>query len=178
MLIFGIGGSNHTRADAEAGAVLPGGGNPAPAVAVTHSAGACPLPAVRPTFGKEPSGRSANGCGLRVDRSAATGRAPRLRRAIASAAGTCQRKLPNIQRSPPPSTKGARNATSANRSAQAITRLARIAVLVQNSKEVGPSSSTASMATITPKTTLANWLSGTVLGSGIMNRANIKTSGD
>ena len=76
---------------------------------------------------------------------------------MASAAGTCQRKLPNTHRSPPPcATNGARNATSANRIAQAITRLARIAVFVQNSKEVGPSSSTASMATMTPNTTLAS----------------------
>ena len=99
--------------------------------------------------------------------------------ATARAAGTCHLNPPSIQRTPPPSaTNGARKATSAKRRAQAMTRLPRIAVLVQNSSVVGPISSTASMATMTPKTTLATWPSGTVLGSGIMNRAKIRTSGE
>ena len=62
--------------------------------------------------------------------------------------------------------------TGAKRMAQAMTRLERIAVLVQNSSVVGPRSNVASSATRTPKTALPTWPSGTVLGSGIMKKAN------
>src|SRR6266576_3955390 len=73
MFTLGMAGSNQTRADAEVGAVFPAGGRAAPAVSETHTAVAGPLPVVSVIFGVEPSGSSANGCGLRVDRSAATG---------------------------------------------------------------------------------------------------------
>src|SRR5258708_34728236 len=72
----------------------------------------------------------------------------------------------------------ARKAVRANRSAQARTRLARIAVFVQNSSVVGARSRTANRATITPKTIRATLPSGTVLGAGMMQRAKIRISGE
>jgi hypothetical protein len=59
-----------------------------------------------------------------------------------------------------------------------MTRLPRMAVFVQNSSDVGPRRSTASSATMIPKKTRDTWPSGTVRGSGIMNSAKIKISGD
>src|SRR5256885_6708714 len=61
-----------------------------------------------------------------------------------------------------PSSNGAIKRARPNRPAHAMTRLARIAVLVQNSRVVGPRRSTDSRATITPKTNLDAWPSGTV----------------
>src|SRR4029077_16963850 len=130
-LTFGMGGSSHTRADAEAGAVSPGAGSTLLALPDTHSAIGGPLPTTRATFGVEPSGSSAKGWGLRGDRAAATGSAARRPRAPREATGTRQWNPPNIHRRPPPRASiGARKATNANRNAQAMTRLARIAVLV------------------------------------------------
>src|SRR6202140_2184698 len=96
----------------------------------------------------------------------------------AIAAGTLQPGITKDDKRYILSWREAMNALSANRSEQAMTRLARIAVLVQNSSVVGPSRRTANSATITPKTMRATLPSGTVLGSGIMNRAKIRISGD
>src|SRR5882762_3718705 len=179
MLTAGIGGSIHTRAEAEPGPELPAGGRAELALSENHPAGAGPSPTVRVTVGVEPSARPAAVSGPCVARSADTGMAPRPTTATAIAAGTCQRKPLNMKgKAPSSDSNGARKRTRANRSAQAITRLARIAVLVQNSSVVGPSSTTASNATKTPKTTLASCPSGTVLGSGTMNSAKIRISGD
>ena len=179
MLTVGMGGRIHTRPEPDPDPEFAGGGKAAAAELDTQPAMAGPDPTVSATVGVEPSVSPAAGSGLCVEISAATGMAPRQMTATARAAGTCQRKPPNIHGSAPSSdSKGARKLTSANRRAQAMTRLARIAVLVQNSSVVGPSSSTASAATKTPKTTRASGLAGTVLGSGTMNSAKIRISGD
>src|SRR6266849_6638137 len=131
--------------------------------------------------------------------SADTGTAPANTAATASAAGTRQSlRAPSADSGRySAASNGATKRASANRPAHAMTRLARMAVLVQYSRAVGPSSSTARRATTTPKTNLATgpsgtvWRatttpktnlatgpSGTVLGSGIMNKAKIRISGD
>src|SRR5260370_26683933 len=112
--------------------------------------------------------------------SADTGTAPANKAATPRAADTRQTLLAPSADSGRYSaaSNGARKRASANRPAQAMTRLARMAVLVQYSRAVGPSSSTARIATTTPKTTLATAPSGTVLGSGIMNRAKLTSPGD
>src|SRR6266851_1704078 len=120
---------------------------------------------------------SAAGAGLWVERAADTGRETVNTAVTARMVATLHPRRPNEGAGRPVS-NGARKRTSAKRIAQAMTRLARIAVLVQNSSAVGPSSSTASTATMTPKTTLATGPSGTVLGSGTMNSAKINISGD
>src|SRR5882672_7161334 len=179
MLTEGMDGRIQTRADAELGAEFPAGGSAKIALSETHPATAGPVPTVRVTVGVDPSASPAAASGPWVDRSAATGMEPTSNIATAKPTGNRQPKWKKSRLSLTPSARnGARKLTSANRSAQAMTRLARIAVLVQNSSVVGPSNSTASRATPTPNTTLANGASGTVLGSGIMNRAKISISGD
>src|ERR1700730_12561054 len=98
-----------------------------------------PAPTLSATAGVEPSDSPAAGSGLRVERSADTGTAPMLTTATATAAGTYHRKPPNIHSRHSTSSNGARKAASPNFSPHAMTRLARIAVLVQNSSVVGPS---------------------------------------
>src|SRR6267378_2719968 len=179
MITDGIGGRIQTRAEAEPGPELPAGGRAELALSENHPAMAGPSLTVRVTVGVEPSASPGAACGPCVARSADTGMAPRPTTAMAIAAGTCQRKPLNMNgKAPSSDSNGARKRTSANRSAHAMTRLARIAVLVQNSSVVGPRSTTASNATQIPKTTLASCPSGTVLGSGTMNRAKMRISGD
>src|SRR5260370_41726065 len=88
--------------------------------------------------------------------SADTGTAPANRAAAASAAGTRQsRRAPSADNGRySAASNGATKRASANRPAQAMTRLARMAVLGQYSSAVGPSSSTARRATTTPQTSL------------------------
>ena len=62
--------------------------------------------------------------------------------------------------------------------AQATTRLARSAVLVQNSVPVGPSSSAERKPTASPKRTRLTGDTGTVLGSESMKKAKTSTSGE
>src|ERR1700720_4857689 len=102
--------------------------------------------------------------------SADTGTAPANTAAAANAAGTRQSfRAPSADKGRySAASNGATKRASANRPAHAMTRLARMAVLVQYSRAVGPSSSTARTATTTPKTTRATGPSGTGLGSGIM----------
>src|SRR5450759_1385388 len=130
-------------------------------------------------FGVEPSEIAAAGCGPWVDRSAAIGTHPTHNMATAKPTGTRQPRWKKSDASRTPSaSSGARKRARANRSAQATTRLARIAVLVQNSSVVGPSSRTDNSATTAPNTIRETLPSGTVLGSDSMNRAKIKTSGE
>src|SRR6202521_4188492 len=83
----GIGGKIHSCADAEAGPEFPGGGRAAPAELETALPMAGPAPTVSASVGVAPSASPAAGSGLRVDRSAATGRVPTNSKARASAAG-------------------------------------------------------------------------------------------
>src|SRR3979490_2419868 len=145
MVTVGMGGRIQTRVDPVTEPELFGGGKAEEAELETQLAMAGPEPTESGIAGNEPSARPAAGSGLWVETSAATGTLPIKRTATARAAGTCHRQPLNIQGTPPLSlSNGARNLTSAKRSAQATTRLPRIAVLVQNSSEVGPSSKTAS----------------------------------
>ena len=61
---------------------------------------------------------------------------------------------------------------------QATTRLARSAVLVQNSVAVGPRSRADKKPTVSPKRTLLSGETGTVLGSESMKKAKTRTSGE
>src|ERR1700730_1872272 len=178
MVTSGIGGRIHSSADAETGPELPGGGRAAVAELETQPPMAGPAPTVSASVGVDPSASPAAGTGLWVDRSAATGRVPTNSRATASAAGRRQpsRRLPALGLSR--ASSGDRKRASAKRRAQAITRLARIAVLVQNSRVVGPISRTARTATIMPNATRATGPSGTVLGSGTMKRPKTRSSGE
>src|SRR5437868_15375327 len=131
MVTLGIGGRIHSCADAEAGPEPLGGGRAAAAELETQPPMAGPAPIVATRVGVDPSASPAAGSGLWVDRSAATGRVPTNSSATARAAGRRQprRRRPALCRSRVSS--GDRNRTSAKRRAQATTRLARIAVLVQ-----------------------------------------------
>src|SRR5260370_30996268 len=179
---LGVGrdGRIHRRADGEAGAALPAGGRAAPALSDAQPAIPRPPPTVSVMIGVEPSGSSAAASGMWVEISADTGTAPANTAATASPAGTRQSlRAPSADSGRySAASNGATKRASANRPAHAMTRLARMAVLVQYSRAVGPSSSTARRATTTPKTSLATAPSGTVLGSGIMNNAKIRISGD
>src|SRR5438270_1154706 len=177
MLTLGIGGSTQIRADTATGSGGPAGGSAAPAALVIQAARLGPELTLRTTVGEEPSGSSGAGWGLWVERLAATGRLSVKRRTRAMVATTGQ----NVRRRLTAGAPGSRCANArvrAKRRAHAMTRLPRIAVLVQNSSVVGPSNTTASNATTTPNTILATGPSGTVLGSGIMNSAKISTSGE
>src|SRR5450759_1964586 len=90
MLTVGIGGRIHTRVDAEDGPKFPTGGRAAPAVLETQPAIAGPVPTVSVTVGVEPSARPAAGCGLWVDRPAATGMHPTKNMATAKPPGKRQ----------------------------------------------------------------------------------------
>src|SRR5438132_714078 len=174
----GMDGRIHTGADAAAGPELVGGGSAAPAELTTQPPMAGPAPTASARVGVDPSARPAAGSGLWVDRSAATGTVPANTRATASAAGRRQwrRPLPALRR--PRASSGTIDQASTKRKAQAITRLARIDVFVQNSSVVGPRSSTDRMATTMPNAIRATGPSGTVRGSGIMNNTNTRTSGE
>src|SRR6266851_7698601 len=176
----GIAGSIHTRADAETGPASPPGGRAASALLDAQPASPGPEPTLSVMIGVEPSGSSAAASGICVEISADTGTAPANTAATARAAGTRHNlRAPSADSGRySAASNGATNRANANRPAHAMTRLARMAVLVQYSRAVGPSSSTARMATTTPKTTLATGPSGTVLGSGIMNKAKIRISGE
>src|SRR6202162_5759298 len=164
----GIVGRISSCADAEAGPEFRGGGRAAPAAVDTQLAVPGPAQTVRGRVGVDPSASPAAGTGLWLERSAATGMVPTKSRATASTAGRRQlrRRLPARCRSR--ASSGDRNRASAERRAQAITRLARIAVLVQNSRVVGPINRTARMATTRPNATRDTAPSGTGLGAGIM----------
>jgi len=128
--------------------------------------------------GSVPSESSAAGWGSWVAASDATGRAATRTSPTRTVAGALQLMRRSPVSTPAPASSGATSRTSANRAPHAITRLARIAVFVQNSSTVGPMSSAESSATKTPNTNRATCPSGTVRGSGIMNRAKIITSGE
>src|ERR1700730_11413068 len=177
-LTVGIVGRIHTGAEAEAGPELLGGGGAAPAELETQPPMAGPAPTASASVGVDPSASPAAGSGLCVERSAATGRVPTNIRATASATGSRQlrRRLPAL--SLLRFSSGAKERASAKRRAQAITRLPRIAVFVQNSSVVGASSSTDRMATTMPNAILATGPSGTVCGSGIIKSPKTRSSGD
>src|SRR5260370_1323035 len=176
----GTAGSTHTRAQAGPATrrASGGGGRASRAEPRTQLPRAGPTPTISVMVGVVPSESPATGWGLWVERSEDTGTQATSRDETAMAAGTRQPGIKNEDAPYIESRREARKATRAKRSAQANTRLARIAVLVQNSSVVGPRSNTANRATITPKTIRAPRPSGTVLGSGIMKRAKIRTSGD
>src|SRR5581483_6450473 len=176
---FGIGGSTHTRADAPNGEGLaPGPGRASAALVAIQCASAGPDPTVSDSVGSVPSDSSAAGCGLCVAASEAMGSAA-TRTSVASATAGARQPIPRSPvQNPAPASRGATSRINANRPAQAMTRLARMAVLVQNSSTVGPMSSADSSATPTPNTKRPTGPSGTVRGSGIMNRAKIITAGD
>src|ERR1700719_1172445 len=129
----GIVGRMYSWADAEAGPEFRGGGRAAPAAVDTQLAMSGPAPTVGGRVGVDPSASPAAGTGLWVERAAATGMVPTKSRPTASAAGRRQlrRRLP--ARCLSRASSGDRNCASAKRRAHAITRLARIVVLVQNS---------------------------------------------
>src|SRR5579872_2688870 len=173
----GMGGGTQTRPVAGAGPELLGGGS-APAAAVEiQPATSGPLPTMSGTAGLDPSGSAGAGSGPCVERSAATGSAVTRSSVTPSTAGDVQpsRRTTSIG---PASSSPAVARISAKRPAHAITREARIAVLVQNSSVVGPMSSTERRPTAAPNTIRARGLSGTVLGSGTMNSAKTRTSGE
>src|ERR1700682_6725762 len=134
MVTVGIVGRIHSCADAEAGPEFGGGGRAVPAAVDTQPATAGPAPTVSFSVGVVPSASPAAGSGLWVDRSAATGRVPTNSSATASAAGRRQprRRRPALGLSR--ASSGDRKRTSAKRIAQAMTRLARIAVLVDRER--------------------------------------------
>ena len=179
MLTLGIEGSTHTRAVPDMGTAFPNSeGSELAAEVAIHPAGSGPAPTMSTTAGNDPSDSSAAGTGLCVDRSDASGTQPTQTRVAAAIAGVRQPRRRSAASGLPPCSSGSSSRASANRPAHAMTRLARIAVLVQNSRVVGPSSRTESRATTTPNTSRAAWPSGTVRGSGTMNRAKINTSGE
>src|SRR5690349_8478415 len=139
MFADGIGGRFHTRPDAETGPDSPTGGRAPAAAPVSQLATGCSdAPTLRVTVGVEPSARPAAGAGLCVERVADTGRDAVNTAVTARIVAVLHPRRANEGTSSPTS-NGARKRTSAKRIAHAMTRLARIAVLVQNSRAVGPS---------------------------------------
>src|SRR5205807_5064358 len=153
----GIGGRIHTRPEAETGVALPDGGSADPATLTAHDPRPGPEPTVRVNFGVDPSGSSGAGSTLCSESSADTGSAVIRRSARPRVAGAAHPIRRIARRGPPASSSGASSWASANLPAQANTRLPRIAVLVQNSRVVGPIKTTESNATRTPKTNLPTW---------------------
>src|SRR5258708_13208909 len=163
----GTAGRTHTGAGAERARRwgAGGGGRASPAEPVTQLPRPGPTPTISVMVGVVPSESPATGWGLWVERSEDTGTQATSRDETAMAAGTRQPGIKNEDAPYIESRREARKATRAKRSAQANTRLARIAVLVQTSSVTGPRSNTPNMPPITPKTIRAPRPSGTVLGS-------------
>src|ERR1700682_65274 len=157
----GIVGRRYSCADAEAGPEFRDGGRAAPAAVDTQLAMSGPAPTARGRVGVDPSASPAAGTGLWVERSAATGMVPTNSRPTVSAAGRRQLRRRRPARCRSRASSGDRNRARAKRRAHAITRLARIAVLVQNSSVVGPINRTARMATTRPNATRAPAPAGT-----------------
>src|SRR5437763_4644011 len=141
MPTFGIGGRMYTRALAVAGCEPTEGGSAAAAAPAIQLPSPGPDPTTSDTLAVEPSDSSAAGSGPWVERSAATGSRYVPKRAAATTATAPPTRRRAGTGSPPGSVEASSRAR-AKRPAQAITRLARMAVLVQNSRLVGPSSST------------------------------------
>src|SRR3989442_139021 len=134
----GIAGRDHARADAEVGPTLFGGGRAAAALPDTQPATSGPVPTVTVSVGSVPSASAAAGSGVWVETSAATGSAPSITK-LTARAGTIRLPMRRIGLAGHTCwSSGATNCTRAKRSAQAATRLPRMAVLVQYSSEVGP----------------------------------------
>src|SRR2546425_2117357 len=169
-------GRIHTREEPDCGPAPPVVGSATAPTVKAHTPGSVPAPTVRVTVGSVPSASSAAGVGLWVAMSEEIGTQPTQIAVTKKAAGARQLiwRIALVKLNP--SSNGAISRARPKRPAHAMTRLARIAVLVQNSRVVGPRSRTDSRATITPKTNLDAWPSGTVRGSGTMNKAKIRTS--
>ena len=152
----GIEGSTHTLAEAAVEGVPGAGGRAAAADATVQDATSVLLaPIVSDSTGREPSGSSGAGTVLCSESSADSGSAVSSRRESPSAAGARTPSRRSASSHGPPSSSGATSRAIHQRPAHVKTRLARIAVLVQNSSTVGPMSTTDRKAVRTPKTTRA-----------------------